>query len=69
RYTGSSLAFSIAGIVGASLAPYIALWLAQTYGLKYVGYYLSSSAVLTMIGLLAIRETRHSNMDAAVQAP
>lgn len=69
RYTGSSLAFSIAGIVGASLAPYIALWLAQTYGLKYVGYYLSSSAVLTMIGLLAIRETKHSNMDAAVQAP
>jgi metabolite-proton symporter len=69
RYTGSSLAFSIAGIVGASLAPYIALWLAQTYGLKYVGYYLSSSAVLTMIGLLAIRETKHSNMDAAIQAP
>ncbi|WP_047492636.1 MFS transporter [Terriglobus sp. TAA 43] len=69
RYTGSSLAFSIAGIVGASLAPYIALWLAKHYGLKYVGYYLTSSAVLTMIGLLAIRETKHSDMAAAVQAP
>ncbi|SDG04814.1 MFS transporter [Terriglobus roseus] len=69
RYTGSSLAFSVAGILGASLAPYIALWLAQHYGLKYVGYYLSSSAVLTMIGLLAIRETKHSDMAAAVQAP
>ena len=28
RYTGSSLAFNFAGILGASLAPYIATWLA-----------------------------------------
>ena len=30
RYTGSSMAFSLAGILGASLAPYIATWLAKT---------------------------------------
>ena len=47
RYTGSSLAFSIAGILGASLAPYIATWLAKNYGLPYVGYYVTLSAVLT----------------------
>ena len=58
RYTGSSLAFNLAGIVGASLAPYIATWLAKTYGLQYVGYYLSVSAVLTLLGLLSIRETK-----------
>ena len=29
RYTGSSLTFNFAGIFGASLAPYIATWLAQ----------------------------------------
>ncbi|MEZ2347117.1 MFS transporter [Terriglobus sp. RCC_193] len=69
RYTGSSLAFSIAGIAGASLAPYAALWLARHYGLKYVGYYLTASALLTIIGLLSIRETRHSNMAAAIQTP
>ena len=28
RYTGSSLTFNLAGIFGASLAPYIATWLA-----------------------------------------
>ena len=50
RYTGSSLAFSFAGILGASLAPYIATWLAKTYGLQYVGYYLSAAAVLTLAG-------------------
>jgi MFS family permease len=58
RYTGSSLAFSTAGILGASLAPYIATWLAKTYGLPYVGYYLTLSAVLTFLGLLLIRETK-----------
>ena len=30
RYTGSSLTFNLAGIFGASLAPYIATWLAKT---------------------------------------
>jgi metabolite-proton symporter len=69
RYTGSSLAFSLAGIFGASLAPAIALKLAKAYGLKYVGYYLSASAVLTIIGLLAIRETKDDDMSAVVQAP
>jgi metabolite-proton symporter len=62
RYTGSSLAFSMAGILGASLAPYIATWLATHYGLRYVGYYLSLSAVLTFVGLLLIRETSDADL-------
>ena len=66
RYTGSSLAFSIAGILGASVAPYIATWLAKNYGLRYVGYYLTGSALLTLIGLLMIRETRDDNLAAPV---
>ena len=44
RYTGSSLTFNMAGIFGASLAPYIATWLAQNYGLQYVGYYVVAAA-------------------------
>ena len=62
RYTGSSLAFSIAGILGASLAPYVATWLADTYGLQYVGYYLTASTVLTLFGLLMIRETKGDDL-------
>jgi metabolite-proton symporter len=64
RYSGSSLAFNFAGILGASLAPYIATWLARNWGLQYVGYYLSASAVLTFIGLLMIRETKDDNLGA-----
>src|SRR5665213_2735174 len=62
RYTGSSLTFNFAGIFGASLAPYIATGLAKSYGLQYVGYYLFGAAVLTLIGLLASRETRDDEL-------
>jgi metabolite-proton symporter len=58
RYTGNSLTFNLAGVFGASLAPYIATWLARTYGLPFVGYYLAGAAALTMVGLAATRETR-----------
>jgi metabolite-proton symporter len=64
RYTGSSLTFNLAGIFGASLAPYVATWLAKTYGLQYVGYYLSIAAMLTLLGLLAMRETRDEDLTA-----
>lgn len=64
RYTGSSLAFNFAGIFGASLAPYIATWLAKNYGLQYVGYYLSAAALVTLIGLLMMRETKDDDLAA-----
>jgi metabolite-proton symporter len=64
RYTGSSLAFSMAGILGASLAPYVATWLAKTHGLQFVGYYLTASALLTLFGLLMMRETKDDDLAA-----
>ncbi len=62
RYTGSSLTFNLAGIFGASLAPYIATWLAQNYGLQYVGYYVVGTSVLTLVGLLAMHETKDQRL-------
>ena len=62
RYTGSSLTFNLAGIFGASLAPYVATYLAKTYGLQYVGYYLVAAAGLTFIGLLGTRETKDDRL-------
>lgn len=58
RYSGTSLTFNLAGIFGASLAPYAATWLATAHGLPAVGWYLTASAVLTLIGLALMRETR-----------
>jgi metabolite-proton symporter len=65
RYTGSSLTFNMAGIFGASLAPYIATWLARTYGLQFVGYYLTVAAALTLVGLIGMQETRDERLDAS----
>src|SRR5262245_5445482 len=62
RYTGSSLTFNFAGIFGASLAPYIATWLATNYGLQFVGYYLSLAAILTLVGLLLMGETKDHDL-------
>ena len=54
RYTGASVAFNLAGILGGSLAPYIATWLAANYGVAYVGYYLAAAGVVTLAALLAL---------------
>ena len=54
--TGASLAFNLAGILGASFAPWIATQLANRYGLAYVGYYLAAAGALTLIALLMVRE-------------
>ena len=55
RYTGSSLAFTLAGILGASATPYLATTLAKNYGLYAVGYYLAGAAVISFVALLAAR--------------
>ena len=61
RYTGASLAFTLGGILGASLTPYLATTLAKKYGLPSVGYYLSAAAVLTFVALLAARTSMKEN--------
>jgi len=58
RYTGASLAFNLAGILGASPAPYIATRLGERYGLASVGGYLAGMAALTLVALLAMPRRR-----------
>ncbi len=54
RYTGTSLTFNFAGILGASLAPYLATRLATSFGIASVGYYLTACGAVTLVALLAV---------------
>ncbi|WP_146363504.1 MFS transporter [Arthrobacter yangruifuii] len=60
RYTGSAIAYNFSSILGAAVAPFIAvaLWQAADGSPWLVGVYLSSMAVLTLIALFVTKETR-----------
>ena len=58
RYTGASAAYNLGGIVGASAAPFFAQKLVSMGGLSWVGGYVSAAAVLSVLAVLCLRETR-----------
>jgi len=62
RYTGASFSYNLSSILGASVAPYIAAWLNANYGLFAIGLYLAAMALLTLIALIACKETRHQTL-------
>ena len=64
RYTGSSLTFNLAGIFGASLAPYLATTLATHYGLASVGYYLSLAAAISLVAQMLTPSGADREFDA-----
>lgn len=59
RYSGSALAYNLAAIIGAAFAPTIATWLADTWGVKYVGLYLGVMAVFSFVALALTKETKN----------
>lgn len=60
RYTATSLAFNLGGIIGGGLTPAFAQLLADEAGLAAVGAYLIGAAGLSVIGIVATRRAgRH----------
>ena len=62
RYSGASLAYNIASIIGATLAAMISLNINALYGLMGVGIYLAINAFLTLLALLASKETKNVDL-------
>ncbi len=58
RYTGAGAAYNLGGILGASLAPYIAQQLVQQGGLAWVGGYISVAALISLLAAYFVHETR-----------
>ncbi|NIJ64730.1 MFS family permease [Sphingomonas leidyi] len=56
RYTGVSVTFNLGGILGGGLTPLIAETLVKQGGLTWVGYYLAGAGLLSLIGLILVRD-------------
>jgi MFS family permease len=54
RYTGVSVAFNIAGVLGGALTPIAAVWLAAHGGPWGVGLYLAGASAISLVALLAL---------------
>jgi metabolite-proton symporter len=67
RYTGSAISYNLSSILGAAVAPFIAvaLWSAAGGSTLLVGIYLSAMAAITLIALLLSRETRDVDYEDA----
>ncbi|WP_375456138.1 MFS transporter [uncultured Methylobacterium sp.] len=57
RYTGASVSYNLAGILGASGAPYLAQRLVEWGGIAWVGAYLAATAAISFLAVLLMPET------------
>jgi len=69
RYTGTSLAFNIGGIIGGGLTPALAKMIADKGGLAPVGGYLAGAALLSIAGLLFAGRSRLQDTPVAILEP
>lgn len=58
RYTGASLSFNLAGVIGGGLTPVIAQTLVARGGLGSVGLYASGAAAVSLVALILSRPAR-----------
>lgn len=65
RYTGASLSFNLAGVIGGGLTPVIAQTLVIRGGLGLVGLYASGAAALSLMALIAARPSSTGGQKAA----
>ena len=65
RYTGSGISYNVSSILGAAVAPFVAVWL---WGIGsgspfLVGVYLAAMGTLTLLALIIGKETAHVDMN------
>lgn len=62
RYSGASLAYNFAAIVGASIATLVAIKINENYGMFGVGVYIAVNAVLSLIAIGSLHETKDMDL-------
>ncbi|WP_242363881.1 MFS transporter [Limosilactobacillus antri] len=58
RYSGAGIAYNLAAVVGAAMAPTVTTWLIANYGLHAAGYYMLVLSVLAVVSWLLTKETK-----------
>ncbi|OOF77662.1 MFS transporter [Rodentibacter caecimuris] len=62
RYSGASLAYNLASIIGATVAAMISLKINALFGVIGVGIYLAINALMTLLALFASKETKNIDL-------
>ncbi|MFD4630440.1 MFS transporter [Streptomyces sp. NPDC058284] len=62
RYSGASLAYNLGGVLGGAVSPLVATRLQAAFGSSSVGWYVSAMAVVSLLCVLALPETREREL-------
>lgn len=70
RYSGLSVAYMLAGLLGSAITPVVTTALLNATGQgSSVAWFMIGSAVVSLVALLLLTETLRSNIDAIHEAP
>ncbi|MFE7118148.1 MFS transporter [Streptomyces sp. NPDC057654] len=62
RYSGASLAYNLGGVLGGAVSPLVATRLQPVWGSASVGWYVSAMAVVSLLCVLSLPETREREL-------
>ncbi len=63
RYSGATLGYQFGAIIGGAFAPTIAVKLWIEFDIFWVSVYMSFSALLTLLSVMALTETFQSDLN------
>ena len=70
RYSGLSVAYMLSGLLGSAATPFITTWLLGLTGQSSsIAWYILAAALLSLVALFILGETRYGNIDAIDEAP
>ena len=69
RYSGASMGYQIAGVLGGGIAPLVSIALASAFGTAFaVSFYVLAMVALTLVALAMAPETARVDLDAPASA-
>ncbi|MGW0604257.1 MFS transporter [Streptomyces sp. NPDC002644] len=63
RYSGAGFSYNLGGVLGGAVAPLVVTALAETYSPSAGGWFMSAMALLSLLCVLALPETRERDLD------